>query len=329
VVLPNPVPPRRFEAHLEVHAGSIDEDTDEQGLAHLVEHVTFLGSKKREGLLGTGSRSNAYTDFHHTVFHIHSPLEGPLGQPMLTLALEALEEIAFKPRFLPQRIEKERRAVLAELQMMNTIEYRVDCQLLEQLHSENPLGNRFPIGKQEQIVAWDHDKVRRYHAKHYFPANTTLYVVGDVDAGECERMIHEAYGATPERPHTTLAAGASEDMQVEVPEKDRRSAAPPVVHFWTSGGAGVGPAGVPEAGVGAAAAREDTAGALPALATGKCAAVRLRQGARGSRHLHRRAGQLAHGAHRPLGAAVPRERAVQLVRGPAAALFHHRAGPLG
>ena len=252
MVLPNPVPPRRFEAHLEVHAGSIDEDTDEQGLAHLVEHVTFLGSKKREGLLGTGSRSNAYTDFHHTVFHIHSPLEGPLGQPMLTLALEALEEIAFKPRFLPQRIEKERRAVLAELQMMNTIEYRVDCQLLEQLHSENPLGNRFPIGKQEQIVAWDHDKVRRYHAKHYFPANTTLYVVGDVDAGECERMIHEAYGATPERPHKTLAAGASEDMQVEVPEKDRRSAAPPVVHFWTSGGAGVGPAGVPEAGVGGA-----------------------------------------------------------------------------
>ena len=98
VILPNAVPPRRFEAHLEVHAGSIDEEVDEQGLAHLVEHVTFLGSKKREGLLGTGSRSNAYTDFHHTVFHIHSPLEGPLGQPMVRLALEALEEIAFQPR---------------------------------------------------------------------------------------------------------------------------------------------------------------------------------------------------------------------------------------
>ena len=53
--------------------GSIDEEDDEQGIAHMIEHVAFLGSKKREKLLGTGARSNAYTDFHHTVFHIHSP----------------------------------------------------------------------------------------------------------------------------------------------------------------------------------------------------------------------------------------------------------------
>lgn len=63
----------RFEAHMEVHAGSIDEGDDGQGIAHMIEHVAFLGSKKREKLLGTGARSNAYTDFHHTVFHIHAP----------------------------------------------------------------------------------------------------------------------------------------------------------------------------------------------------------------------------------------------------------------
>lgn len=55
-------------------AGAVNENENQQGLAHVVEHVTFLGSKKRERLLGTGARSNAYTDFHHTVFHIHSPL---------------------------------------------------------------------------------------------------------------------------------------------------------------------------------------------------------------------------------------------------------------
>lgn len=58
---------------MEVHVGSVDEEDDEQGIAHMIEHVAFLGSKKREKLLGTGARSNAYTDFHHTVFHIHSP----------------------------------------------------------------------------------------------------------------------------------------------------------------------------------------------------------------------------------------------------------------
>jgi predicted Zn-dependent peptidase len=56
--------------------------------------------------------------------------------------LEALAEIAFEPQFLPTRIEKERKAVLAEAQMMNTIEYRIDCQLLAHLHAENNLGCR-------------------------------------------------------------------------------------------------------------------------------------------------------------------------------------------
>ncbi len=68
-----------------------------------------------------------------------------------TQVLEALEEIAFRPEFQTSRIEKERKAVLAEAQMMNTIEYRVDCQLLQYLHEENNLGCRFPIGKTDQV----------------------------------------------------------------------------------------------------------------------------------------------------------------------------------
>ena len=62
-----------------------------------------------------------------------------------------LTEVAFEAEFLSTRIEKERRAVMAEAQMMNTIEYRVDCQLLQYLHEENALGFRFPIGKMDQV----------------------------------------------------------------------------------------------------------------------------------------------------------------------------------
>lgn len=46
----------------------------------MVEHVTFLGSKRRESLLGTGARANAYTDFHHTVFHVHAPVRNAITQ---------------------------------------------------------------------------------------------------------------------------------------------------------------------------------------------------------------------------------------------------------
>ena len=69
----------------------------------------------------------------------------------LLQVLDVLEEVAFEAEFLSTRIEKERRAIQAEAQMMNTIEYRVDCQLLQYLHEENALGFRFPIGKMERV----------------------------------------------------------------------------------------------------------------------------------------------------------------------------------
>jgi predicted Zn-dependent peptidase len=210
VVLPNATPPRRFEAHLEVHVGSVDERRDEQGVAHLVEHVTFLGSRRREALLGTGARTNAYTDFHHTVFHVHAPLQnGATGQAMLPQVLDALAEIAFAPVFAPERVEKERKAVLAEAQMMNTVEYRIDCQLLATLHGENNLGWRFPIGQTEQVKTWPASALQRFWRRWYFPANATLFVIGDVEQtpDEVVSLIERAFGAVP--------AGRAEQDEVE------------------------------------------------------------------------------------------------------------------
>ena len=168
VVLPNKVPGDRFEAHLEMHVGSVDEREDEQGLAHLVEHVTFLGSKKRDQWLGSGTRGNAYTDFHHTVFHVHSPTYNKDSTCMLPNVLDILYDVAFNPQLLETRVAKEKKAVLAEAQMMNTIEYRVDCQLLQHLHWDNNLGCRFPIGKLDQVAGWDAQKVRAFHERWYF-----------------------------------------------------------------------------------------------------------------------------------------------------------------
>ncbi|XP_065861526.1 stromal processing peptidase, chloroplastic isoform X2 [Euphorbia lathyris] len=267
LILPNKVPPNRFEAHMEVHAGSIDEEDDEQGIAHMIEHVAFLGSKKREKLLGTGARSNAYTDFHHTVFHIHSPTTTKdADADLLPSVLDALNEIAFHPKFLSSRVEKERRAILSELQMMNTIEYRVDCQLLQHLHSENKLSKRFPIGLEEQIKKWDADKIRKFHERWYFPANSTLYIVGDI--GDIPKTVHQietVFGQTgieneTAPPPTPSAFGAmasflvpklsglpgssspeklSGSDQYKILKKERHTVRPPVQHNWSLPGSSV------------------------------------------------------------------------------------------
>lgn len=269
IILPNKVPLNRFEAHMEMHVGSVDEGENEQGIAHMIEHVTFLGSKKREQLLAHGARSNAYTDFHHTVFHVHAPVLIPgTNESMLPRVLDTLHEIAFMPKIVESRVEKERRAILSELQMMNTIEYRVDCQLLQQLHSENLLGYRFPIGLEEQIKKWDVDLIRAFHERWYFPANATLYVVGDIaSVDKTIEQIKAVFEKVPPGFHLSrvekspVVAGPAAHLQmpklqnfligagiVEPPapatlpapvRKERHALRPPVKHEWSSPQPGV------------------------------------------------------------------------------------------
>eukprot|EP00529_Nitzschia_sp_RCC80_P008441 CAMPEP_0113523338 /NCGR_PEP_ID=MMETSP0014_2-20120614/45655_1 /TAXON_ID=2857 /ORGANISM="Nitzschia sp." /LENGTH=1157 /DNA_ID=CAMNT_0000421427 /DNA_START=217 /DNA_END=3687 /DNA_ORIENTATION=- /assembly_acc=CAM_ASM_000159 len=194
VILPNKSPPGRFEAHLQVFSGSADELESQQGIAHLTEHVAYMGSRKREMLFGTGSQTNAYTDFHHTVFYAVCPVKTPRGGvPMLPMALDALVDV-MEARVEASRLEKERAAVLSEMTMVNTIEYRVECQILGTLHRENRLAKRFPIGKESLIRSWQTDDVKSWHRQHYRPDNVLLYLVGDIDPDEAEKVIEEKFG---------------------------------------------------------------------------------------------------------------------------------------
>jgi len=194
VILPNRSPPGRFEAHLQVFSGSADELEPQQGIAHLTEHVAYMGSRKRERLFGTGSQTNAYTDFHHTVFYAACPTNTPRGNtPMLPMALDALVDV-MEARVEPSRLEKERAAVLSEMTMVNTIEYRVECQILSTLHRENRLAKRFPIGKESLIRSWTQDDVKTWHRTHYRPDNVLLYIVGDLDPASAEKVIAEKFG---------------------------------------------------------------------------------------------------------------------------------------
>eukprot|EP00554_Chaetoceros_debilis_P006134 CAMPEP_0194079482 /NCGR_PEP_ID=MMETSP0149-20130528/5671_1 /TAXON_ID=122233 /ORGANISM="Chaetoceros debilis, Strain MM31A-1" /LENGTH=1254 /DNA_ID=CAMNT_0038760989 /DNA_START=225 /DNA_END=3989 /DNA_ORIENTATION=+ len=248
VILPNKSPAGRFEAHLQVFSGSADELEPQQGIAHLTEHVAYMGSRKRERLFGTGSQTNAYTDFHHTVFYAACPTFTPRSNgktPMLPMALDALCDV-MEARVEPSRLEKERAAVLSEMTMVNTIEYRVECQILATLHRENRLAKRFPIGKESLIQTWQTDDVKTWHRTHYRPDNVLLYIVGDVDPKDAERVIDSKFG------HITAEKQGSEIKLVDLkPEasnladsivsgknviKARQSwHYPPVKHEWSSG----------------------------------------------------------------------------------------------
>src|SRR4030095_10273769 len=120
-ILANKKPEKRAELRLVVKAGSILEDDDQQGLAHLVEHMAFNGTKnfpKNEVVtflesLGMrfGADVNAYTSFDETGYMTTVPPDQP---EMMDRALQILEDWAHNLSFESAEIEKERGGVMGE-----------------------------------------------------------------------------------------------------------------------------------------------------------------------------------------------------------------------
>ena len=201
-----------------------------------------MGSRKRERLFGTGSQTNAYTDFHHTVFYAACPLQTPRGgTPMLPMALDALVDV-MEARVEPARLEKERAAVLSEMTMVNTIEYRVECQILSTLHRENRLAKRFPIGKEELIRNWKTADVRTWHRTHYRPDNVLLYLVGDLDPDQAEKTIEAKFGhITAEKQGSEIsltelkqdASDLADALNESTVKASQSWHYPPVRHDWS------------------------------------------------------------------------------------------------
>src|SRR5438552_1093130 len=83
----NKKPEKRAELRLVVKAGSILEDDDQQGLAHVVEHMAFNGTKNfpqhdvisfLESLgMRFGADINASTGFDETIYTLTVPTDKP------------------------------------------------------------------------------------------------------------------------------------------------------------------------------------------------------------------------------------------------------------
>ena len=160
--------------------------------------------------------------------------------PMLPMALDALVDV-MEARAESSRLEKERAAVLSEMTMVNTIEYRVECQILSTLHRENRLAKRFPIGKESLIRTWTTDDVKSWHRQHYRPDNVLLYLVGDINPDDAEKVIAEKFGRlSAEKQGSEIRLKEIKEMAAELSEAVVEGSVkaaqswhyPPVRHDW-------------------------------------------------------------------------------------------------
>ncbi len=201
-IRPNSEPRNRIVLRLVINAGSILEDEDQLGLAHLIEHMAFNGTTNFEKheiinyLESTGMRfgadTNAHTGFDETVFKINIPADDPV---MLQMGLEILKEWAFEISFEDEEIDKERGVVVEEWRSGRGAAARMRDEYFSVLFSDSLYSVRMPIGDMEIVKNSSYDTIKRFYRDWYRPNLMAVVVVGEVNPTFVKNQIEHIFGA--------------------------------------------------------------------------------------------------------------------------------------
>jgi zinc protease len=212
----NAKPAQRVELRLVVKAGSVLEDDDQRGMAHLLEHMAFNGSthfKKHELIaylrsIGVrfGADLNASTTPDATLYMLPVPTDKPGN---LELGMTVLEDWAHGLTLGDKEIDDERHIVLEEKRLRSGYAMRNFEAALPKLAGGSRYKDRLPSGTEDSILHAKADAVRRFYVDWYRPDLMAVIVVGDIDPDEAEKMVKRHFAglkmpANP-RPHPAYA----------------------------------------------------------------------------------------------------------------------------
>lgn len=200
----NSKPEKRVELRLAINAGAMQEDEDQRGLAHFIEHMAFNGTKNflKNDLVNflesTGVRFgadlNAYTSFDETVYMLQIPTDKP---GLLDKGLLVMEDWAGGQIFDLNEIEKERGVVMSEWRTGLGANERMRQVWWPKVFYKTRYADRLPIGLPEILQNATRDKFVRFFNDWYRPNLMALVVVGDLNPAEMEKEVVKRFSKLP------------------------------------------------------------------------------------------------------------------------------------
>ena len=177
-----------------VKVGLRSEEEASCGISHMLEHLLFNGTEHRtqkqlyDDVDMLGVYNNAFTRDDFTCFMMVSPREN------FPEAIAIQEDMVFHSTLPPKKLEKERGIVLEELAKdMTSSSYVVESRFKKWLFEGTPYA--MPVlGTKESIKKMPREAIWKYYKSHYVPNNTSLLIVGDINAGEILKMIEKRMG---------------------------------------------------------------------------------------------------------------------------------------
>ena len=232
----NNEPRNRAELMLVVNVGSVNEDDDQQGLAHFLEHMAFNGTEsfpKNELIsyfesigMEFGPEINAYTSFDETVYMLKVPLDTAL---YLEKGLQVLYDWASQITLSEEEIDKERGVIREEWRGGRNAQFRMQQQWLPVLLQDSKYAERLPIGEIEIIENFKPDVLRRFYDNWYRPDLQAVIVVGDFNQEEMVQKVKDKFSSIkkaenprelkeyPIPPHQETLVSIATDKEAQYP----------------------------------------------------------------------------------------------------------------
>src|SRR5262249_6543716 len=222
----NARPEKRISLRLAVKAGSLFEADDQQGLAHLIEHMAFNGSAHfKPGELvsyfeSTGARLgphvNAYTSFDETVYMLDLPTD---SQEVVSKGLTALADFAGGLTLDATEVDKERGVVIEEWRGRLGAGSRIRDKQIPVLYYNSRYAERVPIGKPDIIRNAPVARLRSFYDTWYRPERMAVMAVGGMSPETLEAAVRDNFGPLKAR----AGAGAPPHGHVPLSRGNRMS----------------------------------------------------------------------------------------------------------
>ena len=223
--------PGQANFYIAQKVGSVQEEEDQRGLAHFLEHMCFNGTKHYPGdallryLEGIGvkfgQQLNAYTSIDETVYNINNVPTARTSTVDSVLLI--LHDWSCDLTLDEKEIDKERGVIHEEWRQRNSAQMRILDRQLPTLMSNSRPGNRMPIGLMSVVDNFPYQALRDYYHKWYRPDLQAIIVVGDIDEAYVEGKIKEMFSpiAMPENPAKRIYYGVDDNAEpIVVTDKD-------------------------------------------------------------------------------------------------------------
>lgn len=206
---------------LAVNAGTRDELPDENGLAHFCEHLTFKGTHRRRSwhiinrMECVGGDLNAFTGKEETVYYTAFLKEH------FARAIDLLADIVWGSVYPQTEMDKEVEVVIDEIESYNDSPSELIFDDFENLiFSGHPLGRNI-LGEADKLRTFRSTDVTAFAQRLYTPANTVLFVYGQIPPKtirrEAERALKRVTDSLPDEVARQILRGERTTRQPERP----------------------------------------------------------------------------------------------------------------